>query len=370
MSALSAAANRSSPLSLPVPWCTRTRMSGTKRAASRAQLFTTDVGATISDGPRLVPCACSTASRVSSCRVLPSPMSSASTAPKLLRDMKYSQSTPRRWYSRSSALTVSGMSTRSGAGRSVPPTREVNQGEPVNSIGLSAPASSASWRSSAADTTPSPSAFLSRSYSACASSARRCSSSASSEPAACAMRARLMALSASRMAFSREVSRSFSRYFAVLATSRLSASTHSPRSLIRPDLDLTSWAISSSESSTPPMDSRQSYLTRVSKPIMVTVEESCGSWCSLTLSFDAVSAVAHARGSSTTKPWARRVAALSRTNFTISSPFKYRSQSPAFGSKPWSTVERNRPCCAGSTSEVTAIARSSWPRSTSAVFES
>ena len=168
MSALSAASNSSSPLSLPVPWWTRTRMLGTNRAASRAQLPTTDVGATTRVGPRFVPSASSTARRESSCSVLPSPMSSASTAPRLLRDMKYSQSTPRRWYSRRSAETVSGMSTRSGAGRSVPPTSEVNHGEPVNSIGLSAPASSASWRSSAADTTPSPSAAFRRSYSSCA----------------------------------------------------------------------------------------------------------------------------------------------------------------------------------------------------------
>ena len=162
----------------------------------------------------------------------------------------------------------------------------------------------------------------------------RWSSAASSEPAAWAIRARLIAASASRKALSTELSCNDSRYFAVLEISRVSANTHSPRSLTSPDLELTSSAISSSVSSTPPTDSRQSYLTRVSKPIIVTVEESCGSLCSLTLSLEAVSAVAHARGNITTNPLARNSGAASRTNETISSPRRYKSQSPALWSTP------------------------------------
>ena len=140
---------KSSPRGRLGPCCTMTLKSGTKRWASRAQLPTTDVGATTRVGPVCSPRSFSTARRDSSWRVLPSPMSSASTAPMPLRDIQYSQSTPRRWYSRSSACTDAGISTRSGATLSTPPSSAVCQVLPVNSMGSWVMDSSASSRSSA-----------------------------------------------------------------------------------------------------------------------------------------------------------------------------------------------------------------------------
>ena len=86
------------PRARSAPWWTCTRSCGVKRAASRCQLPTSDIGQTSRlGGPPL----CSYASSASSCTVLPRPMSSASTPPRPARCRKSSQARPRSWYGRS-----------------------------------------------------------------------------------------------------------------------------------------------------------------------------------------------------------------------------------------------------------------------------
>ena len=261
ISAFCAAVTSSSPFRRPVPCCTMTLKSGTKRLASLAQLPTTEVGATTRVGfhasasPSVSWAAFSTASRDNSCSVLPKPMSSASTAPMLLRDIQYSQSTPRRWYSRSSAWTVSGISTRSGAVLSSPPSSEVCHSEPVKATGSSAIDFKAISRRSASVTasscSPSLNSLRRRSTSATSSSQPGCSSwrAISAVAASCSssFRARWRAVSAnSRM------------YCEILFKACVSAITHSPRRRIRPDLEEMSSCISASVSCVSPTESFQS----------------------------------------------------------------------------------------------------------------
>ena len=86
----------SSPRSREGPWWTRTVSSGAKVAASRAQVATRVRGATTRVGPS-TPRACSEAVRARTCMVLPSPMSSARTAPTSARASAVSQRTPSSW---------------------------------------------------------------------------------------------------------------------------------------------------------------------------------------------------------------------------------------------------------------------------------
>ncbi len=84
-------------------------------------------------------------------------MSSASTAPRWFAAIQCSQSTPRRWYSRSSACTEPGSSMRVGAGDSMPakpPASAACQSLPTYSMGSESMRSMASWRSSASETSP------------------------------------------------------------------------------------------------------------------------------------------------------------------------------------------------------------------------
>ncbi len=92
------------------PWKVRTRSPGVNWAACRAQVSTRVTGHTTRVGPGW-----SAATQVSTCSVLPSPMSSARTPPTSLSASHDSHWNPRSWYGRSWARTpTGGASCRAG----------------------------------------------------------------------------------------------------------------------------------------------------------------------------------------------------------------------------------------------------------------
>src|SRR5699024_5546342 len=243
-------------------------------------------------------------------------MSSASTAPTLLDDIQYNQSTPRRWYSRNSAWTESGISTLAGAGVSTPPNIEACHWEPVNSMGSLAIASKANSRSSDIVATPK-SVSSSSSWLLNSSNLRSTSATLSCHPGSSNRRMR----SASRASASNslrkcalEFDASCSIYSVILPSAERSAITHSPRKRIRPVLELTSCCISSSVSSISPTESFQSYSTSWSMPSFFCSGESPLS--SLVTNLADAAICVHALGSMTVYPAPLSAAASVLTNST------------------------------------------------------